>query len=91
MPDPWLLYRMALVAPHSSVERGPMAKKIRRKRRAKPCRMMVIRVSVPGNLVPDMKLWRVVGIDTTRARLYTLEMLSAYYDMRGQPNALVDT
>lgn len=64
-----------------------MAKKAKRKKRAKPSRMMVIRVSVPGHLAPDLKVHRVTGLGA-RERLYVLEILSAYYDMRDQPNAL---
>lgn len=63
------------------------AKKAKRKSRGHS-RMMVIRVSVPWRDAPEMKAYQMIGV--RGERLHTLEILSAYYDMPGQPNARVD-
>lgn len=66
-----------------------MAKKAKvkkRKRRASSY-MMVIRVRVPGHRVPGMRVHGVVGQDD-RGWLYHLQVLNAYYDTEGQPNAM---
>jgi hypothetical protein len=64
--------------------------KIAKKRAKRPTSyMMVIRVSVPAKLVPDLKVRNVVGI-YGRDRFCTLEILNAYYDKAGQPNAMPD-
>lgn len=66
-----------------------MAKKIAKKRARKPkSYMMVIRVSVPAKLVPGLKVRNVAGIYGDR--FCTLEILNAYYDKAGQPNAMPD-
>jgi hypothetical protein len=51
--------------------------------------MMVIRVSVPAKLVPRLKVRNVVGM-YDRDRFCTLEILNAYYDKTGQPDAMPD-
>lgn len=65
-----------------------MAKKIAKKRVRKPkSYMMVIRVSVPAKDVPTLKIWGVYGVDKSNTRR-DLEVLNAYYDKTGQPNAM---
>ncbi len=65
-----------------------MAKKRKTAKRRKPkTHMMVIRVAVPARLVPALKVMRVLGLIPGRYFPHELEVLSAYYDMRGQPNA----
>lgn len=61
-------------------------RKTTRKRKA-TSHMMVIRVSVPAKHVPTMKVLRVLGITPRRLIPHDLEILSAYYDKAGQPNA----
>lgn len=54
--------------------------------------MMVIRVAVPAKDVKDMRIWSVWGLkDGTRAPAYQLQILNAYYDRPGQPNAMPGT
>lgn len=48
---------------------------------------MVIRVRVPLVDIPNMKIWSVRGIDR-REWLTELEVLNAYYDVKGQPDAM---
>lgn len=50
---------------------------------------MVIRVSVPIKDIPSMKIWSVRGMDR-REYLTELEVLNAYYDVNGQPDAMPD-
>lgn len=61
---------------------------VKKKRRPRSY-MMVIRVNVPANLVPRLKVRNVVGM-YDRDRFCTLEILNAYYDKIGQPNAMPD-
>ena len=51
--------------------------------------VMVIRVSVPASLVPRLKIRNVVGM-YDGDRFCALEILNAYYDKEGQPNAMPD-
>lgn len=60
-------------------------KKKKAQKRKAHSRMMVIRVSVPWRDAPEMKVCRVYGLG--RVGYQELEVLSAYYDMPGQPNA----
>lgn len=61
-------------------------KKAKRKIKKRPA-MMVIRVAVPARHVPTMKVLRVLGTTPGRLIAHDLEVLSAYYDAPGQPNA----
>jgi hypothetical protein len=63
------------------------AKKSKRKPRKPTSYMMVIRVAVPARHVPTMKIERVWGRTPRAFFAHDLEILSAYYDMPGQPNA----
>lgn len=47
---------------------------------------VVIRVAVPVRDAPNLKIQDVFGIDS-RGNLRDLQILSAYYDRRGQPDA----
>lgn len=63
---------------------------IKKKRRPKAY-MMVIRVSVPERDVKEgMRIWTVWGLKNDRAPAHELQILNAYYDMAGQPNAMPD-
>lgn len=65
-----------------------MAKKRKTvKRRKSSSYMMVIRVSVPARYADRMKVSRVEGILPEAGPPHSLEVLSAYYDRPGQPNA----
>lgn len=68
------------------------AKKMKKtKRPRKPISYaMVIRVSIPAQYVPAMKALRVLGTTPGRIIPHDLEILSAYYDKEGQPNACMD-
>lgn len=63
-----------------------VAKKAVRRRKPKSY-MMVIRVAVPAKLVPELKVARVYGLSPTSHIHYDLEILNAFYDKPGQPNA----
>lgn len=52
--------------------------------------MMVIRVNVPASDVKDMRIWSVWGLKNGRAPAHELQILNAYYDKVGQPNAMPD-
>lgn len=60
--------------------------KVARKRRPKSC-MMVIRARVP--LGDDIRVHQVLGL-SANGTLYNLEVLNAYLDYEGQPNAMPD-
>lgn len=66
-----------------------MAKKRKTKRRRKPTHVMaVIRVSVPIELYPKMRIYKVWGDPRERnTPLCDLEILNAYYDYQKQPAA----
>lgn len=61
-----------------------MAKK---RKRAKSY-MMVIRVRVPAELVPRLAVSNVFGVVPGDRWSYSLEILNAYYNKVGQPNAM---
>lgn len=62
------------------------AKKIQRRRKPTTY-MMVIRVAVPARYVPDMKVAQVTGATKDFRIRHDLQILNAYYDMHGQPDA----
>lgn len=64
-----------------------MAKKAKKRTRIAKSYMMVIRVSVPAKDVPSLKIMDVYGLDKN-GNLRDLDILSAYYDKGGQPNAM---
>lgn len=64
----------------------PIKKKTRRKRKPKVY-MMVIRVAVPACYVDDMKVAQVIGATKDFRVRHDLEILNAYMDRPGQPNA----
>jgi hypothetical protein len=65
------------------------AKKKRAKQKTPRSYMMVIRVDVPTHLIRrGLKVSRVFGYLPGDGLRCDLEVLNAYYDMRGQPNAL---
>lgn len=68
-----------------------MAKKRVVKRRRKPASyMMVIRVRVPAKDAKDLKPYRVLGFKPGSEIIHDLEILNAYYDRPGLPNAMPD-
>jgi hypothetical protein len=66
-----------------------MAKKSKKRPKKAKSYMMVVRVSVPAKDVPHLKIHDVFGIDKN-GNLRDLEILNAYYDKTGQPNAMPD-
>jgi len=68
-----------------------MAKKAVKKKAKKRVRQnwcqMVIRVRVPIKEAKAMRVWQVLGVRDDRGPPWSLEVLSAYYDLPGQPNA----
>lgn len=53
--------------------------------------MMVIRVAVPAKDAKDMRVLKVWGLKNGRGYAHDLEILNAYYDRAGQPNAMPGT
>ncbi len=64
-----------------------MTKKAKKRVNRPKAYMMVIRVSVPAKDVPSLRISDVFGIDG-KGNLRDLEILNAYYDKTGQPNAM---
>lgn len=62
-------------------------KKKAKKRASQDWCQMVIRVRVPVKEAKTMKVWQVMGIKEDRGPPSSLEVLSAYYDLPGQPDA----
>lgn len=49
--------------------------------------MMVIRVKLPARSAKKMKVYQVLAIDDKKS-IHWLQVLSAYVDVKGQPNAM---
>ena len=63
-----------------------MAKRAGKKKRRQSC-MMIVRVRVPAKIADRLKVYRVQGIEerTHDGIIHELQILSAYYDLPGQP------
>lgn len=59
-----------------------------KKRKKAKSYMMVIRVRVPAKLVPKMKVSKVFGAVAGDQWSHDLEILNAFYDKTGMPNAM---
>lgn len=63
-----------------------MAKKAKKRIRQNWCQM-VVRVKVPLRDAKNLKIYAVYGAKDLRSLPLSLEILNAYYDLPGQPNA----
>lgn len=76
---------MSIKRPKAKVKK--ITAKIAKKVRQDWCQM-VIRVRVPVKMVKSLKIEHVRAIDYKGGLLHELEILNAYYDIAGNPDAM---